>query len=139
MQHRSRVAVDPSRPNLRQVHLIAPELLPELATAGFDVEPGPLGENVMTQDIDLVSLPRATRLRLGDHAVVEVTGLRNPCWQIDAFRPGLLRDVVSRTPDGAIMRKAGVMAVVVRSGTVRPGDVIPVLMPTGPHVALDRV
>lgn len=139
VQHRSRVAADPSRPNLRQVHLIGQELLQELATAGFDVEPGQLGENVTTQDLGLLALPRATRLRLGEHAVVEITGLRNPCWQIDAFRPGLLKEVVARSPEGRVLRKAGVMAVVVSSGVVRSGDAISVLLPAGPHLALDRV
>lgn len=139
VQHRSRVAADPSQPNLRQVHLIPRELIQELATAGFEVGPGQLGENLMTRDMDLPSLPRGTRLRLGKHAVVELTGLRNPCWQIDAFRPGLLNEVVTRNPEGAIVRKAGVMAVVVADGTVRPGDGITISLPTGPHVALDRV
>ena len=139
MQHRSRVAADPSQPNLRQVHLIPRELIQELATAGFEVGPGQLGENLMTRDMDLLSLPRGTRLRLGKHAVVELTGLRNPCWQIDAFRPGLLNEVVTRNPESAIVRKAGVMAVVVADGTVRPGDGITISLPTGPHVALDRV
>ncbi len=139
VQHRSRVAADASQPNLRQVHLLPAELLVELATAGFDVAPGQLGENVLTHDLDLVSLPRGTRLRLGEHAVVEVTGLRNPCWQIDAFRPDLLKEVVARTPEGRVLRKAGVMAVVVSGGPVRPGDAISVLLPAGPHLGLDRV
>ncbi|TQN41818.1 MOSC domain-containing protein YiiM [Blastococcus colisei] len=139
VQHRSRVAVDPTQPNLRQVHLIPAELLAELAAAGFEVEPGQLGENVMTSDLDLLSLPRATRLRLGEHAVVELTGLRNPCRQIEDFRPGLLKEVVGRAADGSVVRKAGVMAVVITGGTVRPGAAIAVRRPAGPHVALDRV
>ncbi|MFD2091340.1 MOSC domain-containing protein [Blastococcus deserti] len=139
VQHRSRVAADPTRPNLRQVHLIAAELLTELAAVGFDVEPGQLGENVTTHGLDLLALPRATRLRLGAHAVVEVTGLRNPCRQIDAFRPGLLSDLVGRAPDGSVVRRAGVMAVVLAGGTVRPADPIAVRLPTGPHQALAPV
>jgi hypothetical protein len=139
VRHRSRVAADPTQPNLRQVHLIHAELFPELAAAGFDVGPGQLGENVTTSGLDLLALPRGTHLRLGNEAVLEVTGLRNPCRQIDAFRPGLLREVVARAADGSIVRRAGVMAVVVTGGTVRPDDRIAVHLPAGPHTALDRV
>ncbi|SOD93031.1 MOSC domain-containing protein [Blastococcus haudaquaticus] len=139
VQHRSRVAVDPLQPNLRQVHLIPAELLSGLAAIGYDIAPGQLGENVLTIGVDLMCLPRATRLGLGEHAVVELTGLRNPCRQIDEFRPGLLREVVGRAADGSVVRRAGVMAVVITSGIVRPGDAVAVQLPTGPHVALDRV
>jgi hypothetical protein len=139
VQHRSRVRVDPTQPNLRQVHLIQAELFTELAAAGFDVEPGQLGENVTTSGLDLLSLPRGTRLRLGDEAVVEVTGLRNPCRQIEALRPGLLKEVVTRAADGSIVRRAGVMSVVITGGTVRPDDPIALHLPAHPHVALDRV
>ncbi len=139
VRHRSRVAVDPSQPNLRQVHLLAGELLEELVSEGFAVAPADLGENVTTRGIDLLALPRGTRLRLGDAAVVEVTGLRNPCAQIEAFRTGLLARVVGRGEDGAIVRRAGVMAIVLTGGEVRPGDAIAVTLPPPPHVALDRV
>lgn len=139
VQHRSRVARDPSRPNLRQVHLMHAELHAELARAGFDVAPGQLGENVTTSGIDLLGLPRGTRLRLGPEAVVEVTGLRNPCRQIEAFRPRLLQEVLGRAPDGSVVRRAGVMAVVVGSGTVHRDDPIAVEFPAGPHTALSPV
>jgi hypothetical protein len=139
VQHRSRVAVDPSQPNLRQVHLIHEELLSELNAQGFDVRPGAMGENVTTRGIDLLCLPRGARLCLGAEAEVELTGLRNPCRQIDDFRPGLLAAVLDRAPDGALVRKSGVMAVVTRSGLVSAGDPIRLTLPPEPHLPLDRV
>ncbi|MGR7023447.1 MOSC domain-containing protein [Geodermatophilus sp. URMC 62] len=136
VQHRSRVAADPTRPNLRQVHLIGAELLAELAGLGLAVGPGGLDENVLTTGVDLLALPRGTVLRLGDDAAVEVTGLRNPCAQIDRFRPGVLRAVVGRDAGGAVVRRAGVMAVVLRSGEVRAGDAVRVELPAGPPAPL---
>ncbi len=139
VRHRSRVRKDPSAPNLRQVHLVHRELFDELATKGFAVGPGDIGENVATEGIDLLGLPTGTRLHLGDEAVVEVTGLRNPCTQLDDFEPGLMAAVLDRTPDGALVRKAGIMSVVARGGVVRPGDPIRVVLPDPPHRALERV
>ncbi|MGP3981680.1 MOSC domain-containing protein [Streptomyces sp. KR80] len=139
VQHRSRVAQDPSQPNLRQVHLIQEELFAEVAQAGFEVGPGQLGENVTTADIDLLGLPTGTLLRLGAQAVVEVTGLRNPCLQIDLFQDGLLKQVLGRDEDGRVVRKSGIMGIVVSGGEVRPGDTIEVELPTGPHRSLQRV
>ena len=139
VKHRSRVARNPAQPNLRQVHLIQSELFAEVAEAGFAVAPGQLGENVTTSAIDLLGLPVGTLLHLGDDAVVELTGLRNPCAQIDAFRPGLLKQVVGRDETGAVVRRAGVMSVVTVGGVVRPGDVISVTLPAAPHRPLDRV
>jgi MOSC domain-containing protein YiiM len=131
VQHRSRVARDPTQPNLRQVHLVQEELFAELRAQGFEIEPGAIGENVTTRALDLLALPQATRLRLGDEAVVELTGLRNPCLQLDRYRSGLMQAVLERTPDGALIRKAGVMAIVLKGGAVRPGDRIEVELPTG--------
>ncbi|MFF8842090.1 MOSC domain-containing protein [Streptomyces sp. NPDC015127] len=139
VKHRSRVAQDPTQPNLRQVHLIHEELFAEVGEAGFAVAPGDLGENVTTTGIDLLSLPVGTLLRLGPEAVVEVTGLRNPCVQIDAFQDGLLKQVVGRDASGALVRKAGIMSVVRTGGVVRPGDAIDVELPEGPHRPLERV
>jgi MOSC domain-containing protein YiiM len=139
VQHRSRVARDPSQPNLRQVHLIHRELLDEVDEAGFTVPPGAMGENVTTAGIELLDLPVGTRLRLGADAVVEVTGLRNPCLQIDGYEPGLMKRMVGRDADGKVVRRAGVMSVVVESGLVRPGDPIAVELPAEPHVALAPV
>ncbi|MDR6972013.1 MOSC domain-containing protein [Leifsonia shinshuensis] len=136
VQHRSRVRRDPTQPNLRQVHLIQAELFDEVTP---DVEPGQLGENVTTEGIDLLGLPRGARLRLGDEAVVEVTGLRNPCVQIDRFQPGLLKQVVGTDADGATVRRAGVMGVVLSGGVVRPGDAIGVELPDGEREALAPV
>lgn len=133
VQHLSRIRRDPAAPNLRQVHLIHAELHDELAAAGFTVGPGQLGENVTTRGIDLLGLPTGTRLLLGAEAVIEVTGLRNPCYQIDDFRPGALKQVVGRDDDGAIVRKAGVMAIVLVGGEVHPGDAIAVEPPEPPH------
>jgi MOSC domain-containing protein YiiM len=139
VQHLSRVRVDPTQPNLRQVHLIHAELFDELADKGFAVSPAELGENVTTRGVDLLALPRGALLRLGQRAVVEVTGLRNPCAQIERHRPGLLAAVLGRTAEGELVRKAGVMAVVVAGGTVRPGDAIGIDLPPPPHERLERV
>ena len=136
VQHRSRVAKDPTQPNLRQVHLIHAELHDELAAAGFAIAAGEMGENVTTRGIDLLALPAGTRLRLGTNAIVEVTGLRNPCAQLDGLRPGLMAAVLGRDAKGELVRKAGVMGVVVTGGDVRPGDRIAVEFPAGPHHAL---
>jgi len=133
VKHRSRVAKDPHQPNLRQVHLIHAELHEELTAAGFTVEAGDMGENVTTRGIDLLALPEGTRLNLGDGAVIEVTGLRNPCVQIDRFRKGMMKAVLGRNAEGSLVRKAGVMAVVLQGGTVRPGDGIRIELPPGRH------
>jgi MOSC domain-containing protein YiiM len=139
VQHRSRVRRDPSQPNLRQVHLIHSELFDELRGAGYDVGPGDLGENVTTQGIDLLGLPRGTRLRLGADVLLEVTGLRNPCQQINDFRAGLLKEVVRPDGDGGVIRKGGIMTVVLQGGLVRPGDPIAVELPAEPHETLAPV
>lgn len=139
VQHRSRVAKDPTQPNLRQVHLIHTELFDELAMAGYHVCPGQLGENVATRGLDLLGLSAGTTLRIGPNAVVEITGLRNPCKQIDQFQPGLLKQVVVREADREPTFKAGVMGVVLADGKVSPGDRIDVLLPTGTHRPLQRV
>ncbi len=111
VKHRSRVAADPSQPNLRQVHLIHLELFDELRLKGFKVQPADLGENITTQGVDLLGLPRGTLLRIGDDAVLEVTGLRNPCAQIERFQPGLLAAVLDRGPQNEVIRKAGIMTI----------------------------
>lgn len=139
VKHRSRVAKDPTQPNLRQVHLLQAELFDELAPRGFQLAPGEMGENVTTRGIDLLALPEATRLHLGTEAVVEITGLRNPCIQIDRFQKGLMEAVLDRDAAGALIRKAGVMAVVIKGGDVRPGDTISVSLPTGAQRALAPV
>ena len=122
VQHLSRMAKAPNTPNLRQVHLIHAELFAELAEKGFTVEPGQLGENITTRGLDLLGLSRGTRLRLGDEALIEITGLRNPCHQINGLAPGLMAATLDKAPDGSLIRKSGVMAVVITSGDVRVGD-----------------
>ena len=139
VKHRSRVARDPTQPNLRQVHLIHAELLDELRAAGFDLAPGQMGENVTTRDLDLLGLPRGARLTLGTKAVIEVTGLRNPCAQLERIQPGLMAATLDRDARGNLIRKAGIMAVVRADGEVRPGDPISVDLPPGPHQSLDPV
>lgn len=139
VQHLSRVRVDPSRPNLRQIHLIHSELHDELRALGFTVAPGDLGENITTRDLDLLALPRGTVLRIGAEAVVEITGLRNPCQQINRFSPGMLKHVVFKGPDGELVRKAGVMGVVLADGPVRPEDPITVELPAPPLLPLAPV
>jgi hypothetical protein len=137
VQHRSRVARDPTEPNLRQVHLLHAELHDELAA--FELAPADMGENILTRGVDLLGLPTGTRLRLGDAAVVEVTGLRNPCKQLDGLRPGLMDASLARDSAGKLVRKAGIMAIVVAGGVVRAGDAIGVELPPEPHLALEPV
>jgi len=139
VKHRSRVRRDPASPNLRQVHLLHGELFDALMEQGHAVFAGDLGENVTTRGIDLLALPTGTVLRLGAEAEVEVTGLRNPCSQIDAFQAGLTAKVLDRDANGRLVRKAGVMAVVRRGGLVRAGDTIVVQLPQPPHNALEPV
>ena len=139
VKHRSRVARDPSQPNLRQVHLIHSELHDELRTTGFTISAGQMGENVTTQGVDLLGLPAGTRLHLGNTAVVEVTGLRNPCAQLDSIQPGLMEATLVRDEQGNLIRKAGVMGVILASGEVRPGDPIGVELPPEPHRSLEPV
>ena len=139
VQHRSRVAADPTQPNLRQVHLLHAELFAELDAQGFAVQPGQLGENITTQNLDLLALPCGTQLRIGPAAIVEVTGLRNPCAQINTFQPRLLNAVLGRDGNGELVRKAGIMGIVLTGGRVAPGDGIVVGLPTEPHRALERV
>ena len=133
VRHRSRVARNPAAPNLRQVHLIHAELFAELAAKGFAIGPGDMGENVTTQGIDLLGLPVGTILRLGDSAEIAVTGLRNPCLQLDRFAPGLMAATLDRDAEGGVVRKAGIMATVRRGGVLRPGDTIGVVLPPPPH------
>ncbi|HJU18462.1 MAG TPA: MOSC domain-containing protein [Stellaceae bacterium] len=139
VKHRSRVARDPSQPNLRQLHLIHAELLDELRAAGFVVTPGQMGENVTTHGIPLLALPTGTRLHFGTVAVAEVTGLRNPCAQLNRIQPGLMAATLSRDKDGNLVRKAGIMAIVLEGGEVRPGDSIRVELPPVPHHPLEPV
>ena len=139
VKHRSRVKRDPTQPNLRQVHLIHAELHDELRASGFDIVAGQMGENVTTRGVDLLGLPAGTRLHLGATAVVEVTGLRNPCAQLDDIQRGLMAATLGRDEDGTLIRKAGVMAVVLIGGEVRPTDAIRVELPTEPHTPLAPV
>lgn len=139
VKHRSRVAADPTQPNLRQVHFIHAELHDELRSKGFVVNPGEIGENITTRGIDLLALPTGTRLCLGSEAVVEVTGLRNPCVQLDNFQPGLMSALLDRSPRGELLRKAGVMGIVLAGGKVYPGDEICVQFPPQPYQKLEKV
>lgn len=139
VKHRSRVAQDPTQPNLRQVHLIHAELHDELRASGFTVLPGQIGENITTRGIDLLGLPTGTRLHIGSSAIVEVTGLRNPCGQLNGFQEGLQAAVLDRDQQGNLIRKSGIMGIVLASGDVHPGDPIRIELPPEPHRALERV
>jgi MOSC domain-containing protein YiiM len=136
VKHRSRVARDPAQPNLRQVHLIHAELHDELRQAGFTVTAGQMGENITTAGVDLLGIPTGARLHLGASAVVAITGLRNPCAQLDRIQPGLMAATLGRDERGNLVRKAGVMAVVLAGGEVRPGDPIEIELPPEPYCAL---
>jgi hypothetical protein len=139
VKHRSRILRDPIQPNLRQVHLIHAELHDELRARGFDVSAGQMGENVTTRGVDLLNLPTGTRLHLGKEAVVEVTGLRNPCEQLDNFQDGLLKACLDKDGQGNLIRKAGVMSIVLVGGEVFPDDSIRVEFPPEPHQSLSIV
>jgi MOSC domain-containing protein YiiM len=139
VKHRSRVRRDPSQPNLRQVHLLQAELFDELMARDHAVWPGDMGENITTRGIDLLALPTGTRLRLGSDAVIELTGLRNPCSQIDRFQPGLMAAVLDRDAQGGVVRKSGVMAIVIQGGEVRAGSPIVAELPAGMPRALEPV
>jgi len=138
VKHRSRWRRDPAQPNLRQAHLLHEELFTELAAQGFSIRPGLMGENITTRGLDLLSLPAGAILRLGQAAVVRLTGLRNPCYQLDELQPGLMAACLERR-EGELIRKAGVMSVVLAAGEVRAGDAIAVELPPGPHQALKPV
>jgi len=139
VQHLSRVKRDPDAPNLRQVHLIHAELHDELRSGGFAVEAGAMGENVTTRGVDLLALPLNARLHLGAEAIVEVKGLRNPCAQLDGLQDGLMQATLGRDAGGNLVRKAGVMGIVIAGGEVKAGDAIRVVLPPGPHVPLAPV
>jgi MOSC domain-containing protein YiiM len=140
VQHLHQVAKDPAQPNLRQVHLLAREFFDEAQEQGFDeLAPGDLGENVLTQGLDMLSLPKDTLLHIGSQAVVQVTGLRDPCRQIDKFRTGLLKVAIGRDQNGQVLFKAGIMSVVTTGGIIRTGDTIEVELPAPPHQGLERV
>ncbi len=136
VKHRSHAARDPHKPNVRQVHLIHSELHDELRGKGFDVAPGQMGENITTREIDVLHLPTGTRLHLGANAVIEITGLRNPCAQLDGVQQGLMQAVLDYDAEGNLIRKAGVMGIVLRDGAVKPGDAIRVELPPEPHQPL---
>jgi MOSC domain-containing protein YiiM len=139
VKHRSRVARDPSQPNLRQVHLVHSELHDELRALGFAIEAGRMGENVTTRGVYLLALPTGARLHLGASAVVEVTGLRNPCVQLEGIAPGLMKAVLDRDVRGGLIRKAGVMGIVLAGGELRVGDAIGIELPSEPHRPLEPV
>lgn len=139
VQHLYRVAQDPTQPNLRQVHLLQREFFDEAREEGYELAPGDLGENVLTQGVDLLGLSRDTLLHIGGQAVVRITGLRSPCAQIDGFRKGLLKVAAGRAEDGHVVPRAGVMSVVTTGGIIRPGDTIMVELPAPPHHALECV
>ncbi|MEM8860057.1 MAG: MOSC domain-containing protein [Chloroflexota bacterium] len=139
VKHRSRVKADPTQPNLRQVHLVHSELFDEVAEKGFSVKAGDIGENITTADIDLLSLPRDTVLKIGGSAAVQITGLRNPCAQLDNFQKGLMAATLDKDEDGNLVRKAGIMGIVLNGGPVKIGDEILVELPPEPHHQLERV
>jgi hypothetical protein len=139
VKHRSRVAQDPNQPNLRQIHLIHAELHDELREKGFDISPGQMGENITTIGIDLLSLPRHTLLHIGKTAVIEVTGLRNPCNQLNGIQEGLLKEVLDHDAQGNLIRKAGIMGVIRTGGVVWVGDAIRIELPDEPFLGLERV
>lgn len=139
IKHRSRVAKDPNQPNLRQVHLIHSELFDELKEQEFKVNPGQMGENITTRDVDLLHLPKDTILSIGKNAKVKITGLRNPCKQINSIEIGLINAVLDKDKEGNLIRKAGIMGVVIMGGEVKAGDQIVIKLPSKPHLKLERV
>ena len=136
VQHRYDKKKDPNRPNLRQVHLIQSELFDWVANKGYAIAPGDLGENITTRGIDLLALPLGTRLKLGESAIVELTGLRHPCKLINSLGQNLMDVMKDSTPKGEMRPKAGVMSVVIESGKIMPDDEVVVFLPNGPFVPL---
>ncbi|MEM7019010.1 MAG: MOSC domain-containing protein [Pseudomonadota bacterium] len=139
VKHRSRVRVDPTKPNLRQIHLIHYELIQELQGNGFNVQPATMGENITTEAVELLSLPTDTLLKIGPNAEVKVTGLRNPCLQLDNYQQGLMAAVLDRDEHGGLIRRAGIMGIVLKSGVVNIGDRIEIVLPSGPYKVLGPV
>ena len=139
VKHRSRVAKNPDQPNLRQVHLVAQELIEQLQKDGFPVVAGIMGENITTQGIDLLALPENTTLVFGSAATIKITGLRNPCAQLDGIKPGLMKAVLDTDEEGNLIRKAGVMATVIAGGVINVGDPISIVFPPEPHQRLKPV
>lgn len=139
VKHRSRVAKDPSQPNLRQVHLIHSELFDDLKRKGFNIREGEIGENITTEGIELLSMPKGTVLKIGKTVKIEVTGLRNPCKQLDALQKGLMKAVLDQDKNGKLIRKAGIMGIVLEGGEVRVGNKIVVELPPKPFIELERV
>ena len=139
VKHRSRVAKDPTQPNLRQVHLIHSQLFAELAKKGFIIKPGEMGENITTKGINLLDLPRNTILKIGKTAKIQITGLRNPCLQLDNFQKGLMKAVLDKDEDGNLIRKAGIMGIVLTGGKIMIDDLIEVEYPSKPYLKLERV
>lgn len=139
VKHRSRVAQNPDQPNLRQVHLMHAELFEELLTKGFTVTPGQMGENITTSGIDLLALPQGAILKIGAGAEIQVTGLRNPCHQLETIQKGLMKAVLDTDSNGSLIRKAGIMGIVLKGGAVVPGDQVLLLLPELPHLALEKV
>ena len=139
VKHRSRVAKDPTQPNLRQVHLIHKELFADLLAKGFEVHPGDMGENITTEGIDLLSLPKNTILKVGQEAKILITGLRNPCVQLDKFQKGLMKAVLDKDKSGQLIRKAGIMGIVLEGGFITIEDTIEIVFPPKPYLKLERV
>ena len=138
VKHRSRVAKDPSQPNLRQVHLIHQELLDNLSQQGYEITAGQIGENILTRGISLLDLPTGTRLNIGD-AIIEVTGLRNPCHQLNQIKDGLMQKLVYKNEEGVVIRLCGIMGIVLQGGQVKAGDEIETILPKKPYIALEKV
>ena len=139
IKHRSRLAKEGDQPNIRQVHLLHTEIFEELKEQGYEVLPGELGENITTKGLDILAMPKGTRLHIGSSAIVELTGLRNPCGQIDDFQKGLKDALLDHDAEGNLIRKSGVMSIVIASGDVVPGDPIRVELPPLPHERMERV
>ena len=139
VKHRSRVAQDPTQPNLRQVHLIHSELHDELESKGFKVMAGQMGENITTRGLDLLALPKDTKLLIGDTTVLEIKGLRNPCVQLEGIQKGLMQAVLDKDEQGNLIRKAGIMGIVLQGGVIKIGDTIKVELPPKPHQSLEKV
>jgi len=138
-KHRSRVAKNPLQPNLRQIHLIESELYEELKLKGFDIQPGQMGENITTSDLDLLKLPENTILKIGAQAEVLITGLRNPCNQLNGIQDGLMQAVIEKDSSGNLIRKAGIMGIVTKGGKVTLNDNIEVKFPSKPFVRLEKI
>jgi len=119
IRHRWLAKKDPTRLNNRQVLLIDDSILADIGKEGISPKPGELGENITLEGIKLMRQPIGTKFQIGD-AVVELTEIRRPCYQLNAIHPNLQNTVMPDKEDESTWN-AGMLATVIKGGTVQSG------------------